>query len=151
MGSGLQLVGEEVSIPLLGLEKNSRPGNCRGEVKCPAGQNHPPLSVYVCLQDYLNRTQPQRLYYNRAENLSTEQLFIATTKPYQPVSSSTLARWLLLAMERAGLKTESYKAHSARSAASSGLIRQGLSVKQIMKRAFWSERSRTFNLFYNRS
>ena len=151
LGSSFQLTGEEVSIPLLGLEKTSRPGAIRGEVRCPAGQHHPPLSVYLCLQDYLQRTVPLRDYYSHAENCVARQLFIATTKPFQPVKPTTLARWHLLAMGKAGLDTKSFKSHSARSASSSAMLRQGCSVAQILQGAHWSDTSRTFKLFYDRS
>ena len=68
-------------------------------------------------------------------------------QPYQPVKSSTLAKWLLSAMESAGIDTACYKAHSARSASSSVMLSRGLSLSQILTRADWS-RAKTFYTFY---
>ena len=79
------------------------------------------------------------------------RLFIANTKPYQAVTPSTLAKWLLETMDRAGIDTAQYKAHSSRSASASSMLRQGLSLQQILERANWSPRSRTFSIFYDRS
>ena len=68
-------------------------------------------------------------------------------QPYQPVKSSTLARWLLCAMDSAGIDTACYKAHSARAASSLAMLSRGLSLGQILTRADWS-RARTFYTFY---
>ena len=62
----------------------------------------------------------------------------------------TLAKWLLSAMQGAGIDTASFKAHSVRSAASTDLLKKGLSLCQILKRADWSQNSKTFEMFYNR-
>ena len=44
----------------------------------------------------------------------TSKLFIATIKPHQPVSSSTIARWLKTMLSN--VNTDTFKAHSVRSA-----------------------------------
>ena len=54
-------------------------------------------------------------------------------------------------MERAGIDTSTYKAHSTRAAASSSMKRSGMSVQQILAKAHWSKKSRTFATFYDRS
>ena len=120
-------------------------------MRCPAVLNHPPLSVYICLNDYLSRTHSHRESYANFAGKPSDNLFVATTKPFQPVTARTIARWLLAAMDRAGLNTETYKSHSTRAATSSHLVRSGLPVKDILKRAHWSEKSRTFKIFYNRA
>ena len=104
-----------------------------------------------CLTEYESRTAARRAYHEKAEGAPPNRLFLSNVKPFQPVRPSTLARWLLTAMDRAGIDTGSYKAHSARSAAASGLLRRGLSLQQVLQRANWSPTSRTFALFYDRS
>lgn len=146
-----QEVDGHIIFKLDGLEKTARPGAVRGEIRCPSGSEHPPLSLTDYLAEYSRRTASDRDYYRAAEGCLPNRLFIANTKPFQPVTPSTLARWLLTAMARAGVDTTSYKAHSVRSAASSGMLRRGLSLAQVLERANWSPTSRTFAVFYNRA
>ena len=75
-------------------------------------------------------------------------MFIANTKPYQPVQLSTLAKWLLLAMTMAGIDTTLIKAHSTCSASATQMKQSGMSPTQILARAHWSETSGTFAKFY---
>ena len=124
-------------------------GSLRGELRCPAGRDK--LSLADCLAHYLDRTVEKRAYYEAAEGKFPDRLFVANTKPHQPVTPSTLAKWLLRAMDGAGKDTGAYKAHSSRSASASHLVRRGFSVTQIMERANWSRSSRTFSIFYNRA
>ena len=74
-------------------------------------------------------------------------LFISNTKSYQAVKPWTLAKWLLETMDRAGIDTAIYKAHSVRSASALGMLRQGLSLQQILQRANWYPGSRAFSIF----
>ena len=97
------------------------------------------------------RTQDWRDYFTMAEGYELSHLFIASTKPHQNVTPSTLAKWMLKAMETAGIDTKSFKAHSGRSASSSALVNRGFSLSQILNRANWSDISGTFTRFYDRS
>ena len=49
------------------------------------------------------------------------------------------------------IDTTSYKAHSYRSASATDLVKKGLSLQEIVARAFWSPNSGTFARFYNRA
>ena len=129
----------------------SSSGSLRRELRCPAGLGHPRLCLDSCLSAYLDRTAWKRAYFEAAEGRQPDKLFIANTKPFQPVTPSTLAKWVLRAMEGAGIDTVAYKAHSSRSASASNLVKRGMSVPQIMERANWSRNSRTFSIFYNRA
>ena len=62
-----------------------------------------------------------------------------------------LHRWLLIGMEKAGINTDKYKAHSTRAAASSSMKRSGMSINQILAKAHWSSKSNTFAKFYDRA
>ena len=64
---------------------------------------------------------------------------------------ATLAKCLLSTMQGAGIDTAKFKAHSSRSAGASDLVNKGYSLTQILQRADWSQSSRTFDSFYNRS
>ena len=117
------------------LEKNSGPKKTHIEVRCPGGTRDFPLS---CLIEYSSRTESKRAYFTQAEAATPARLFIANTKPYQAVTPSTLAKWLPETMDRAGIDTALYKAHSARSASASDMLRQGVSLQQILQRAVQS-------------
>ena len=140
-----------IIIPLIELEKTSKPGKIRAEVVLPSGDSHPPLSFHKCISEYLARTELSREYYCKAEGHRPSAMFISNNKPYQPVKPCTLAKWLLVAMERAGINTTTYKAHSVRSASATDLRNKGMSLAQVLERGNWSSSTRTFRLFYDRS
>ena len=148
---GFRLVEDDVIFILAGLEKTSRPGNVRGEVRCPGGAGNPGLSLVDCLNEYQSRTEVKREYFANAEGSPPDRLFLSHTKPFQAVQPCTLAKWLLTAMDRSGVDTSSYRAHSVRSAGASAMLRRGMSLQQVLQRANWSSTSRTFAVYYDRS
>lgn len=66
------------------------------------------------------------------------------------MKATTLAKWMLSALEGSGIDTSVYRAHSSRAAASSAMLAKGYSLQQILHRADWS-RAETFHKFYNKS
>ena len=67
LGPSFQCIDNQVKIPLVGLEKTSRPTNVRSEIQLPDGENYPPLCLSLCLQEYLTRTASRREYFLNAE------------------------------------------------------------------------------------
>jgi integrase len=80
----------------------------------------------------------------RGENTG---LFIATVKPYRPVTRATIGRWLKEILKSSGVNVETFKGHSTRSASSTGAFAKGASIKDIMERGNWSNAS-TWQRFY---
>ena len=76
-------------------------------------------------------------------------LFLSVKKPHNPVSNSTVSRWLKALMAKAGIDTTRFKAHSTRAAATSKAKATGVSMADILKAAVWSRES-TFEQFYHR-
>ena len=150
-----QIVNNNIVFALDGLEKNSRPGQLRKEIQCPGGTASSPLSLTACLTEYSARTAHKRSHFDKTSEKTEDgrlaRLFKANTKPYQPVQPSTLAKWLLVAMIRAGMNTTRFKARSTRSASATQMKQSGMSLTQILVRAHWSETSGTFAKFYDRS
>uniref|UniRef100_A0A1X7VGJ5 Tyr recombinase domain-containing protein n=1 Tax=Amphimedon queenslandica TaxID=400682 RepID=A0A1X7VGJ5_AMPQE len=74
------------------------------------------------------------LYIEKTRQLrgNNDQLFISFIKPHHPVTSSTIARWLKLVMESAGIDTSVFKAHSVRSASTSAAALQGVTTEDIL-------------------
>ena len=60
-------------------------------------------------------------------------------------------RWLITGMEKAGIDTNKYKAHSTRSASSTAMKRAGMTIQAILAKANWSKKSNTFRRFYDRT
>ena len=89
------------------------------------------------------------LYIERTKELrgNNDQLFISFIKPHHPVTSSTIARWLKLLMESAGIDTSVFKAHSVRSASTSAAAMQGITTEDILSAADWNTES-SFQQFY---
>lgn len=68
-------------------------------------------------------------------------------RPRKPVCSSTLARWLSSLLDKAGIDTSIFKAHSTRSAATSAASNAGVTTADILRAADWSSES-VFTKFY---
>jgi len=90
---------------------------------------------------YLKRTSQWRM-----ENKAT-QLFLSTLKPHNPVSRDTIARWLKQTLYAAGINTDTFTAHSTRSASSSKANMQGAKFEEILNRG---SKSSTWQNHYRR-
>jgi site-specific recombinase XerD len=94
-----------------------------------------------CLESYIDRTTSLR-------DQSSDSLFLGTKKPYKPVDSSTVARWIKQCLLDAGIN-QSFSAHSTRGSAASKAAKLGVPADQILKAASWS-RENTFKRYYHR-
>jgi site-specific recombinase XerD len=94
-----------------------------------------------CLESYIDRTTSLR-------DQSSDSLFLGTKKPYKPVGSSTVARWIKQCLLDAGIN-QSFSAHSTRGSAASKAAKLGVPADQILKAASWS-RENTFKRYYHR-
>ena len=97
------------------------------------------LRVINCLKTYLTRTKPHRG--------GTLPLFLSFQKPFKPVSRDTIARWLKLVLDMAGINTNIFTAHSTRTV--STFCAKGLPSHVIMTAADWHKES-TFAKFYDK-
>lgn len=109
----------------------------------PKFEENPLLCPVETLNSYMKRTEPLR----KLEGKTVNQLLIACIKPHQPVSSSTIARWLKTMLEQAGIDTAIFKAHSTRGASVSAAALKGVTTNDILKAADWSSDS-VFRRFY---
>ena len=71
-------------------------------------------------------------------------------KPYKPVASQRIAHWIKDTIKRAGVDTNTFKAHSVRGASTSAAVGKGLHIADVLKTADWTRKS-TFRQFYYRS
>jgi len=76
-------------------------------------------------------------------------IFLSWIGEHDPVTSSTIARWLKTCLSEAGIDTGIFKAHSIRGASSSKAAAVGITTADILQAADWSSAS-TFQKFYLR-
>jgi integrase len=69
------------------------------------------------------------------------------TKHHSSVSPMTIANWVKSHMERAGIDTTKFKAHSIRAAASTRAVQAGVPIQTVKCQAGWSLRTSTLNRF----
>ncbi|GFN81279.1 tyrosine recombinase xerc [Plakobranchus ocellatus] len=121
------------------LLKTNSPKNPISTITLRAYREDRRICVFTCLKLYLKRTKHLR---------STTQLFISNYSPQSAVTKDTFARWIKSMLNKAGIDTNVYKAHSTRAAASSAAARS-IDIAQVLKTAGWS-REQTFAKFYNK-
>jgi len=82
------------------------------------------------------------------ENLEGQpsQLILSYAYPHKPVTSSTIARYIKLFIEMAGIDVTVFSAHSTRSTSTSKANNLGLSMRYITKAGGWSS-SESFIIF----
>ena len=127
-----------------GLTKTRRVGSVAKSLTIPRlkeGQ----LDPVSCLEEYQERTARWR----SNDHPKSKQLFLALPAPHQPVTSSTIARWLKDVLSASGIDTGMFGAHSTRSASASAARAAGVSIDTIMGTADWRQET-TFRQFYDR-
>ena len=124
------------------LVKTSRPNFHQDPLEFLAYQT----DKAICVVRLIN------LYIDKTSNLRSENVynfFISYIQPHAPVTSKTIARWVVETLGIAGINTKTFKAHSTRSATTSVAYNKGLSLSEIGKAAGWSNFT-TFGKFYNK-
>ena len=74
--------------------KVSRPGHPTRKIYLPAYPDNPKICVVRALQEYRSRTEKRR---------QSSRLLISFVRPFKPISSQTMSRWLRKAMQLAGI------------------------------------------------
>lgn len=82
---------------------------------CP----NPLLCPVLVVQNYVKRTQKFRSATN------SERLVIAVIAPHKPVAPNSVSRWIKTSLRCAGVDTDTFGAHSTRSAAASKATASG--------------------------
>ena len=92
-----------------------------------------------CLQQYLSVT--------RSDRAQQSALLLSMRPPHQPVSSSTVARWVTTVMHKAGVE-ETFSAHSTRGASSTAARTHGVTLADILATADWSQENTFIRHYY---
>lgn len=75
---------------------------------------------------------------------------ISYQKPYGPVTTDTIARWLKTVLRNSGVNTDVYSAHSTRAASTSAAAASGCTIDEIMTHVGLAN-AQTFATFYNKT
>ena len=119
--------------------KNSRPNHPNRRLYLSRYVNNPSICVLRCLEHYTLRTASHRQY---------QQLFLSYIRPFKPVGSQTIARWICSVLGLAGVDS-AYTAHSTRSSSTSAAVEHGLPIEEVLKAADWAS-ARTFEKHYHK-
>ena len=134
--------GKNLKITITDIIKTSRPGVKQPTLILPKCEFRPNLCIYSCVKNYIARTNSIRI--------DQCKLFLAIKKPFKEVGSQTISRWVKLTLEKSGIDTKVFSAHSTRAASSSKAFQKGVDINVIKETANWSERSLVFAKYYNK-
>ena len=133
---------EEVTFYIPTILKTTKPGKHQDPLVFTKFDNKK-LCIVDCLGEYLKRTD------NIRENLEEQPkgLILSYRYPHQPVTTSTIARYVKLFLGLTGIDITVFTTHSTRKASTSKANNLGLSLKDISKAAGWRSSS-TFAKHY---
>ena len=124
-----------------------KPKNFRKKGKAPGPVTFWSSGLELCpvttIKAYLERTKPWR------EGNTDTRFFLSYVKPHQPVTSSTIGRWLKTVLGTVGVDVSKFTAHSTRAASSSKYKVLGASVSEIMNCGNWNSDS-VWQKFYHK-
>ena len=124
------------------LLKTTRPGFQQEPINLKAYAPDRRICIVTVLNEYLRKRQAL------APKICT-QLFISIQKPFNPVTTNTISRWVKELMHDAGINTDMFTPHSIRSASTSAAKRTGTPLNTILSAAGWTQES-TFRKYYNK-
>ena len=107
------------------------------------------LCPAAALESLLERNREHRVVDDITKRHLPTEVFLATKEPFQAVGRSTIARWLVTLIGRAGIDMHTYSGHSTRSASTSKAASLGVPIDVIVKQANWKLVS-TFEKFYHK-
>lgn len=90
------------------------------------------------------------LHVTRKLRGAHQSLFIGMKKPFVPIGTQTISRWIKETLKESGIDTSIFKAHSVRHAATSTAFKKGIDLNTIRRTAGWTSTSQIFARFYNR-
>ena len=127
------------------LSKQSKSSKPLADFFYPRYPEDKTICPVVTLQAYEDRTSEFRAL--STDNQKTS-IFLSWIGKHNPVTSSTIDRWLKTCLSEAGIDTEIFKVHSVRGASSSEAAIAGVITADILQAADWSSES-TFQKYYH--
>ncbi|VEN62537.1 unnamed protein product [Callosobruchus maculatus] len=139
--SNIKISEVGIEIRFSEILKTSGPNKPQPVLRFHFFKENPEHCICSTLMHYIEKTKVFR---------GNEDFLILTIKkPHKPATSQTISRWIKKGLRNAGIDPK-FKGHSTRHSSSSAALRAGTSIESIRKAAGWSEKSETFNRFYNK-
>lgn len=129
-----------VKFDLTQLTKTQRHGGPK-QFFVPSFADDPLLCPVECIKAYLEVTRPNRV------TPAQDALLLATCRPFQPVSTSTISRWVSTLLRDAGVD-HCFSAHSTRGASSSAARSAGVSLADVLAAADWRQPNTFMRHYY---
>jgi hypothetical protein len=120
--------------------KQCRPGISNPILEFKAYVPNRRICVVTYIEEYLQRTKPYRANHS--------QFFLSYSKKHNPVSKSTISRWIKTTLYKAGIQ-QCFTAHSTRTASTSSAFYSAVPIEDILKQAGWSS-DLTFAKYYKK-
>nr|CAI5850333.1 unnamed protein product [Callosobruchus analis] len=135
-------IGDRIEIKIPKRLKTSGKNKPQPTLILPFYHHEEAICPARTLQHYLQETKTIRA--------CTENLFITYKKPIRNATAQTISRWIKTMLEKSGVDTNRYTAHSTRHASASAAARKGFSYDTIRTAAGWTKKSQVFANFYQR-
>ena len=145
----MRLLPEGIQFQPSCLSKQSRPRNPPKPFLFPSLFPSFPADGKLCPKQTLLQYISQTESFRPTDPGQKNNLFILYIKPHNPITPSSIARWITSMLKLTGIDTDTFKAHSVRSVSTSAAASVGLTTNQIMEAADWSSQS-VFQRFYYR-
>eukprot|EP00111_Clytia_hemisphaerica_P017611 TCONS_00052109-protein len=123
------------------VTKTAKPGKMKPAVEFKRF----PYDSDLCVHSFLD------LYFSKRESWGKGdgQMMVSYKSPHDPVSTSTISRWIVDILKLSGVDVSKFKGHSTRAATTSKALSLGISTKEILERGNWTRVS-TFQKFYSK-
>lgn len=125
----LKLTESSAEFHIETLLKQSKPGRHLSVINFTSYNDRQLCVVSHLKHKYINMTKDLR---------KSDALFISYQKPYGPVTTDTIARWLKTVLRNSGVNTDVYSPHSTRAASTSAAAANGCTVDEIMTCVGWA-------------
>ncbi|CAH1975523.1 unnamed protein product [Acanthoscelides obtectus] len=140
----IEISESKIEIKVSARVKTSAPNRYQPLLILPFFHNNPKLCVASTLKCYLNRTRD----FRQSGKLS--KLFLTHKKPYKEATAQSISRWIRIVLDKSGIDTSIFTAHSTRHASTSAAVNRGINIDTIRNTAGWTSSSNVFARFYNR-
>ena len=142
-----ELVDEGIIFPIYKLLKGHRQNRPIRVVRC-IKLDDPALDVCSYVAGYLQKTYKFRLRAVARGLPKPTQLFLSYYNG-KAIKKATIARYILMTLECAGINTQCFKAHSCRNVVPSLMKKKGCSPSTILQQGDWTSMS-TFLKHYDK-
>lgn len=133
--SGLMETEDGVLFKMCHQLNHNKPGEPLSVIKIAKFRQDMRLCPVKCLKAFIKRTEARRG--------KIDQLLISTVKPYRAVGRGSVSNWVKKMLDKAGIDTGKYKAHST----TSDVTRKGINMNALLRVASWRS-EQTFGRFY---